>query len=381
MVNHKRNEQSIKHQLRVERFWEHTFLKERSKLIRVLISALIGVVSFVWVWMMEGILPGLHFHGITIFTVIFVTLIGGLVTGLVITLGLTLVVDYFFTGPPRGVLSTPEEILNFVVIVTLGTVISFFLSSLRVFFHRTLAAKQEAEKAVQARDDMVGVISHELKNPLTALKTGILVIERVLEKECPAKALQQPLKGLVPSINRMSRLVADLLSVTSIEARALKVSLKSTDVSKIFSEVMKLYQPMASEKNIAMKSSVEPDCCDVFCDEERTIEILSNLVDNAIKFTNLGGLILISAKNFKDRVLVQVRDTGKGMSPECLPHVFDRFWQDKDTAYKGIGLGLPIAKGLVEAQGGQIWVESEPGTGTSFYFTLKMKEERQWAAA
>jgi len=231
------------------------------------------------------------------------------------------------------------------------------------------------EQAVRSRDEMAGVISHELKNPLTALQMGTALIQKTLPEDPKLENVRKLVERLTPSIRRMNQLISDLLDVTRLEASALKLEPRSCNLFEIVQEVVKSHDACAQEKLVQLSSEIQPECRDIFCDPERTIQVLINLVNNAIKFTNAGGSVTVSAKRIDHQVEVRVTDTGKGIPRESLPHVFDRFWQAKETAYKGTGLGLSIAQGLVVAQGGKIWVESQMGLGTTFYFTLPLATE------
>jgi len=232
----------------------------------------------------------------------------------------------------------------------------------------------ELVAAVHSRDEMVGVISHELKNPLSALQLSTTLMQRLLPKDQSLDSIRQQMERIKPSIYRMNQLISDLLDVTRLEAKSLKLAPRVCDLVEIAQEVVKAHEAVAQDKLVQLHSDVPPECRNVFCDPDRTAQILNNLVNNALKFTNSGGSVSISAKKSNQQVEIRVIDTGKGIPKENLPHVFDRFWQEKETAHKGTGLGLSIAKGLVEAQGGKLWVESQPGYGTTFYFTIPMAE-------
>lgn len=226
------------------------------------------------------------------------------------------------------------------------------------------------KKAVQARDEMVGLISHEIKNPLAVLQMRTQLIQKLLPQDPKLENIRKLLEQQNPSIQRINQLISDLLDVTRLEAGAFKIEPRIVDLSEIVKEVIDSQKTFAHEKLLGLKGEIAPECQEVFCDSARTIQILTNLVHNAIKSTNSGGTIKITALQFDNQVEVQVIDTGIGITEECLPHVFDRFWQVKDTASKGTGLGLSIVKKLVQAQGGKVWVESQIGAGTTFHFTL-----------
>jgi len=239
--------------------------------------------------------------------------------------------------------------------------------------------EQSLKRAIRARDEMVAVISHELKNPLTALGTGITLTQRLLPKDVALQNVRDVLNRIQPSLHRMNRLIADLLDITRIEARTLRVKPASTDLAATVAEVIHTYESLALDKSIELKAEITTDAQAIFGDKDRVAQVLSNLVHNAIKFTLEGGKITVRATRVGEKVQIQVVDTGKGIPPEYLPLIFDRFWQAKDTAYMGTGLGLAIAKGLVEALGGKIWVESKAGEGSTFTFTLPTVQQRTQA--
>ncbi len=237
-----------------------------------------------------------------------------------------------------------------------------------------LLAKAVADKAIKDRDSMIGIISHELKNPLTNMKLSTGLLLKVLPQNQELEKARNIIEKINPSIERMSRLISDLLDVTRIDANSLKVEMGIVLLDKMMIDMADSFKPYLNEKSIKLKTNIPSDCDEVFCDEDRTIQILTNLINNAIKFSNSGGQIFINAKKISNMVEISVEDTGKGITEENLTHVFNRFWQEKNHAHIGTGLGLAISKGLVEAQGGKMWVKSQSGVGTTFYFTLKLAE-------
>jgi signal transduction histidine kinase len=168
----------------------------------------------------------------------------------------------------------------------------------------------------------------------------------------------------------MNRVIGDLLDVASIESGRLFVEPRREEVRSIIAEAVAASRQQALEKALRVEQVVETANLEAICDRDRVLQVLGNLIGNAIKFTNDGGLVQVSAEPLDDEVLFAVRDTGVGVSAKQLPHIFDRFWQATPKARLGSGLGLTIAKGVVDALGGKIWVESQPGDGTTFFFTL-----------
>jgi signal transduction histidine kinase len=128
----------------------------------------------------------------------------------------------------------------------------------------------------------------------------------------------------------------------------------------------------AAEKGVRLERDVETPHLKVRCDHERVMQIFSNLIGNAIKFTGEGGSVIVRARGERDRVLFSVSDTGPGIAEEDLAHIFDRYWQAKRRTQESLGLGLAISKALVESHGGAIWVKSTVGAGTTFFFTLPL---------
>ncbi len=357
------------------KFWEQLFCSERTAIKSFLMAAFLAAVAFLLNLLLFN-LANQYFSVVSIFATVLITLYSGVFWGVVLTVLLSLSTDYFFIPPIGSVFDNQQSFEHFVIIVGLGFIMSLFNASLRISFRRTLLAKQELEKALQARDEMIGVISHELKNPLTALQMGIALIQKQLGPEPGNDSTRRLVARLMPSARRMNQLISDLLDITRLEASALKLEPRGCDLLTLVQEVVKTHEAVAEEKLVQLKSTIPPDCQFVYCDPDRTVQILTNLVNNAIKFTNAGGSVSIFAARKGQNIEIGVADTGKGISRDHLPFIFDRFWQVKETAYNGTGLGLSIVKGLVEAQGGSVSVSSEVGCGSTFYFQLPMAAER-----
>jgi signal transduction histidine kinase len=179
---------------------------------------------------------------------------------------------------------------------------------------------------------------------------------------------------IIRSAQRMASLIKDLLDVSSIEAGRLAVHLEEHGLETILSETLEVNLPLAAEKSVRLQREGEMLSTHIRCDRERILQVLGNLVGNAIKFTPEGGLISVGVQVEPDRVVFAVRDTGSGILDGDLPHLFEPYWQSKTLARQktGIGLGLAICKGIVEAHGGTIWADSKEGEGSSFFFTLPL---------
>jgi signal transduction histidine kinase len=169
---------------------------------------------------------------------------------------------------------------------------------------------------------------------------------------------------------QMDGLIQDLLDVTRVEAGRLAVNVQTENTEEMLSDTLRTLAPVAAEKKINLRLSAPDDLPDVLADGERFGQAISNLVGNAVKFSEPGSEITVRVAVLDKELLFSVSDKGHGMTAEQLSHAFDRFWQSSRTDRQGAGLGLAITKGIVEAHGGRIWAESSAGFGSTFYFTL-----------
>lgn len=228
-----------------------------------------------------------------------------------------------------------------------------------------------AREATRARDEILGIVAHDLRNPLTS----ILLSGRSLLMKSGHEALddrhRSAVRFMVIAAERMQRLVDDLLEVRRQEAGALVVERSRQSAAAVAAEAVYALEPLAELASLTFVTRVQADLPDLFVDRERIVQVLSNLVGNAIKFTPAGGMVLLEVRATEHDVIFTVRDNGRGIEEADLPFVFERFYQAKpDDRKHGTGLGLSIAKALVEAHGGRIWVDSKRGEGSSFSFTL-----------
>ena len=231
-----------------------------------------------------------------------------------------------------------------------------------------------AQEAISARDHVLGVVAHDLRNPLgTILVATSLLRRRDGEHE---RRSGKPVESIERAVGRMSRLIRDLLDVTRIEARALLLEPTRVVTSQTVHEAVEAGRGLAAAASLELCLDIESELPDLSADRDRLLQIFENLIGNALKFTERGR-VWVGAKAQGSEVLFWVKDTGPGIPSEHLPHLFDRFWQAKEARRHGTGLGLPIVKGLVEAHGGRIWVESTLGIGSSFYFTIPTAASRE----
>jgi PAS domain S-box-containing protein len=222
--------------------------------------------------------------------------------------------------------------------------------------------------SLRARDEMVGVVSHDLRNPVAAV--------RMLSRSLLGQPInddtdtRQNIALIAQAADQMDTLIRDLLDMNRLDAGQLVIAPAPVEPSALLLESLRTLRPLVDEKDIDLDLQIETGLPRVMADRERIQQTLSNLVGNAIKFSPGGSKIVVAARRDTDAVVISVVDRGKGISPEQLPRVFDRYWQSSRTDRQGAGLGLAIAKGIIETHGGRIWIESSPGEGTTASFTL-----------
>ena len=234
----------------------------------------------------------------------------------------------------------------------------------------------DSQQAVRAREEVLAIVSHDLRNPLSAVILGASMLQM---SQTLADEDREQLETIEASAKRMNRLIADLLDVTRLEGgKRLPIEPSSVQVSKLLHEADDLFRAQAAVASVTIEYQVEDDLPPVYADHHRVMQVLSNLIGNSLKFTPPAGRITVSANRHDGMVRFRIADTGPGIPHEHLSDIFSPYWQAKRTERLGAGLGLPIAKGIVEAHGGRIWAESDQGEGTQFYFTLPI--DREWTA-
>lgn len=231
---------------------------------------------------------------------------------------------------------------------------------------------QAAEESARARDVMMGVVSHDLKNPLSTISMAAsFLLEDVIPDDESRVVERKQLAAVQRAAERMFRLIHDLLDVTAIEGGRISLGRRRVQpVQPLIDDALDLLRPLSSAKKIELVTEIPESLPMVNVDRDRLLQVFSNLGGNAMKFTPDGGRVTITVRVADDALQFTLSDTGPGIDEASLPHVFDRFWQAKTTAHLGTGLGLAIAKGIVEAHGGEIGVRSKVGEGTEFEFTI-----------
>jgi PAS domain S-box-containing protein len=228
----------------------------------------------------------------------------------------------------------------------------------------------EAQRAIKTREDVLAIVSHDLKNPLTNIK---LVVHLFMGFEgIDLNKVREFANKVQRSTDVMEALIDDLLDFSRIQSGTFSVEASADTLSHVLVPIIDRMRAQAEAKRQTLEIDLPPSLPHVAVDAHRVRQVVSNLGSNAIKFTREEGTIRVSARQADHLIVVSVADTGPGIPQEYLSKIFDRFWQAPGTKEKGSGLGLSIAKGIVQAHGGTIWAESQLGKGSSFLFTLPL---------
>jgi PAS domain S-box-containing protein len=260
------------------------------------------------------------------------------------------------TGAPRPFTAADRAIAD-----ELALRAAFALDNARLY--------EAAQQATIARDHALGVVSHDLRNPISAIgMCARALLNATAESDTERRGL---VTTIVDSTELTQRMIRDLLDVASIEVGRLAVERRIVAARAIVERGVALFAREAEERGVQLTVDEMPELPPIVGDEERLVQVLANLLGNAMRFTDRGGAVQVSARREGQAVQVSVRDNGAGIPPSELPRIFERYWSVRRNAPKGgTGLGLAIARGIVEAHGGRLWAESTVGAGSTFRFTV-----------
>ena len=260
--------------------------------------------------------------------------------------------------------------MTLALVFFIGRLVVKTLNQKKAYDESQITLLKREQELSQARKDAVEVVAHDLKNPIGTVKMSIeMMLDEITTAES-ALDLRTGLEIAYRSVESMERLTKDLLDHAKIEAGHLVLEKKDCDLTQLVKDLVLRFTPLAKNKNILLLSEIDENAFMVHCDYGRIEQVLLNLLGNALKFTPEKGQIKITLSNKESDVFIAVEDTGPGIEKDQLEKIFSRFWQAKETAKLGNGLGLFIAKSIVEAHGGQIWAESVKGQGSKFFVLL-----------
>jgi signal transduction histidine kinase len=285
----------------------------------------------------------------------------------------------------------PTELLHSIINRAVFTVISFFLFAGTIYYFsqaltenqqslvkknlQLLATLEELKEIDRLKDEFVATASHELRTPLAVIRENT----SMLHDGIAGAVSEQQTKLLDSATNNIDRLAAildNLLNIAKIQSRSLELKRSETNIGQMAEKAISLLQGLAIEKKIVIKKEIMPKAT-IWIDQDQILRVFINLIDNAIKYTNLGGLVEVKVALEEKGIVCQVKDNGIGIKAEDLPRVFERFVRFNravEMSKRGSGLGLSICKGIIEMHGGKISVESREGGGTTFTFTLPKVE-------
>lgn len=238
------------------------------------------------------------------------------------------------------------------------------------------AAARKQHELDTLRRDLVAWIGHDLRTPLASIR---LIVEALADGvlEDPA-AVERYLQTAQRHIRSLSLLIDDLFEMAQLDAGGVPLEWHPNSLSDLISDTLEAFSALAARQEVTLEGSVESGVDPVLMDAQKIGRVLANLVSNALRHTPAGGSVQVHASTAAEGVQVEIRDTGEGIKVEDLPHIFEQFYRSEKSRSRdtgGSGLGLAIAKGIVEAHGGQIKVETDPGRGTRFFFTLPVPAE------
>lgn len=233
----------------------------------------------------------------------------------------------------------------------------------------TRNALRQAQSEQGRRHEVLSIVAHDLRSPLSVISMKAESIAQMTGETISRASAQV----ITLAVARMARLLTDLLDLARIESGTLSIVRRQHGVRALMIEVHRTYQPMFYERSLDFSIQTPHEEIVVFFDHDRIVQVLSNLLGNAMKFTQAGGTVVLQVQRQAENVIFTLRDNGPGISAAALPHLFERFWQMDSDARRGLGLGLHICQSIIQAHGGQIWVESELGKGATFSFTLPIR--------
>ena len=233
------------------------------------------------------------------------------------------------------------------------------------------------KQQLEFKNRFLSHVSHELRTPLTCIHQYVtLLLDGLAGPLAPDQT--DHLRTVLKSVNQLHAMIRDLLEATRADGGKLRVEPRCIDIGELIQQALAMMRPTAAEKRVGLEAGLDPSIPLVYADPDRTLEVLINLIDNGIKFTPPDGSVIVKASRVEtdpSSVYLSVCDTGRGIPQESLPLVFERLYQDPDAVdgnRSGLGLGLYIAKEIVTLHGGRMWVASQPGSGSTFSFTLPL---------
>jgi signal transduction histidine kinase len=233
---------------------------------------------------------------------------------------------------------------------------------------------EQVRRAVALREQTLAIVSHDLRTPLATIVMAASILG---DDNTPGDNRRSKLLAagkIQIAAERMDRMIGDLLDFASIEAGRLSIATRPYPVAAIIEESVASFDATAGKRRVKLTGDAATDMPAILCDRDRILQVIANLVGNALNSVAAGDTVRVSAKRVDHEAVFSVSDTGPGIAIADQKRLFERYWRSSAASYKGTGLGLAIARGLVEAHHGRLWVESQPGSGATFWFTVPLAE-------
>ncbi len=336
------------------------------------IYVLSGVLTFINIWMTAKLMFASP-HDLILATIL-----------LLYASGIAIVIGYFFTSALTDRINQVENAAHSItggeletrIPVTGQDEIAQLADTFNIMAAQLQAAADQQRQVEQLRRDLIAWVSHDLQTPLASIRAVVEALADGIVEDPDTS--QRYLRTAQRDIASLSILIDDLFQMAQLDAGGLKLDLADNSLSDLISDTLESFSETAKNNGINLEGSVTPQVDPVWMDAQRIGRVLNNLVGNALRYTPSGGQVRVKGSLLGDIVLVEVNDSGEGIPAQDLPLIFDRFYRGEKSRSRttgGAGLGLAIARGIVEAHHGQINVESQPGEGTYFSFTLRKFEK------
>lgn len=349
--------------------WARLLVTRRSAVKRYTVAVILAVTSLILVALFYRI-EAVPATSLAMMSVIFSATYGGrgpaILDAVISAVGL----DFFFAQPTYAIFDSWTSIIRILTYFTAGTIIASIVAALSKAYEDLYDLCQQTETAKLARENVLAVVSHDLRSPLSSILMNARFIEKSMLAGARDTNIDERVRSISRSANRMSHMIEDLLDAEKIESGTFRVEPREQKVDRIVTEAIESSKSNADSKGIRLTSQLAQSDLSVYCDRDRIIQVLTNLLGNAIKFSGHGSEVVVEVRREKDWICFEVRDQGVGIEEQYLPSLFSRKWQVTRTAHQGTGLGLYISKSIVEANRGKIGVESKAGQGSTFYFSL-----------
>jgi signal transduction histidine kinase len=350
-------------------FWQRFLLIERGPLLRYTAATALALGSLLVVsWTRST--DGGDVSSLALTTVVLSAIYGGLGPALLDTLITSVGIDYLFAAPAFRAFDSWSSVFRIVLHGSVGVLVASIVSSLRAAYRQLRHEYLETDLARRARENVLGVVSHDLRSPLSVILMGAAQLSEGSRGGRRASDDPGTLERIHRAARQMNRIIDDLLDAVQIEKGRFRIVSAHEDLAPIIDDALESVRAAALAKDVRVNRSIRDGKLRVVCDRGRLAQVLSNLLGNAVKFSPEGGLVELLAAPDADAVRITVKDYGTGIAEEQLPHLFERYWQARDTAHHGTGLGLFIARSIVEAHGGRIEAVSQPGRGSTFTVSL-----------